>query len=58
MILSTWDLLPRSNSLHGDISCKVAETTPQQSAPPEKKEKKGKKPVNPGAILKAFTADW
>ena len=50
LILSTWDLLPRSNSLHGDILCKVAEATSQQSAPPEKKEKKGKKKVNPGAM--------
>ena len=50
LILSTWDLLPRSNSLHGDILCKVAVATPQQSATPEKKEKKGKKKGNPGAV--------
>ena len=50
LILSTWDLLPRSNSLHGDILCKVAEATSQQSAPPEKKEKKGKQKVNTGAM--------
>ena len=50
LILSTWDSLPRSNSLHGDILCKVAEATSQQSAPPEKKEKKGKKKVNTGAM--------
>ena len=37
-------------SLHGDILCKVAEATSQQSAPPEKKEKKDKKKVNPGAM--------
>ena len=30
--------------------CKVAEATSQQSAPPEKKEKKGKKKVNTGAM--------
>ena len=61
LILSTWDLLPRWNSLHGDILCKVAEATSQQSAPPEKKEKKGKKKVNPGAMHCEglyCTADW
>ena len=47
-------------SLHGDILCKVAEATSQQSAPPEKNEKKDKKKVNPlePCIVKALTADW
>ena len=60
LILSTWDLLPRSNSLHGDILCKVAQRPHHSNLPHQRRKRRRarKKWIQESCIVKAFTADW